>query len=113
MLLNKNNLTLGVGLNATYFRHQISGSNYGVMGIGLPVSLHYNFFPRATAFIGYMPGWYIDGYKPKSDSANSGYEGLYSELFLGIRYFVINRIAVFTQLSTSDFMVNLGVSLKL
>jgi len=113
MILNRNKLTLGLGLDATYFRHQLNSKNFGILGIGAPVSLHYNFFPRITAYAGYMPGWYFDGYKPEDDSVNSGYGGLYSEMFLGLRYFVVDRLAVFTQVSSGDFMLSLGVSIKL
>lgn len=112
MLLNKNDLTFGVGFNATYFRHHLNNINYGVLGIGIPISLHYNLLPRATVYAGFLPGLYFDGYEPVADAEYSGYGGLYSEMFAGVRYFVVKRLALYAQISTGDFRIDAGVTYK-
>lgn len=110
---NKGKLYLSSGLNAIYLRHQPGdGHNYGALGLAVPINFHFTFVRRLDTYLGYKIGYYFDGYNPPNDAAADGYEGLYSDLYLGARYFLTPKFAVYTEISADAGRLYGGISYK-
>lgn len=113
LFYNKERVFLSSGLNATYLRHQPGdGDNYGVLGIAVPINIHLAFVPRLDTYIGYKIGHYIDGYEPANELAPDGYGGLYSDAYIGVRYFLTPHFAVYSELSADALRLYGGISYR-
>lgn len=113
LFYNKSKLFLSTGLNAKYLRHQPgNGNNYGVFGLAVPINIHFILVPRLDTYLGYKIGYYFDGYKPEMESTINGYEGMYSDGYLGIRYFLSPNFAFYTELSADAMRLYGGISYK-
>lgn len=110
---NRGKLYLSSGLNALYFRHQPGdGDNYGALGLAVPINFHFTLVRRLDTYLGYKIGYYFDGYNPRNDSAVDGYEGLYSDLYLGARYFLTPNFALYSEISADAGRLYGGISYK-
>lgn len=113
LFYNKNKLFLSTGLNAKYLRHQPGdGNNYGVFGLAVPINIHFFLVPKLNTYVGYKIGYSFDGYKPASESTIDGYEGMYSDGYLGVRYFLTPHFAVYSELSADAMRLYGGISYK-
>jgi len=113
LFYNKSNLFLSTGLNAKYLRHQPGdGNNYGVFGLAVPINIHFSLVPRLNTYVGYKIGYSFDGYKPASESTIDGYEGMYSDGYLGVRYFLTPNFAIYSELSADAMRLYGGLSYK-
>ncbi len=106
-------VAISTGLHTTYFRHQTGfNENYGTFGLAVPFNVHLSLIDKLDTYIGYRMGYHFDGFQPESKTVEGHYEGLYSELYLGIRYFFIPRFGVYTEVTSTEFQLNAGVSFK-
>lgn len=113
VFLSNKVLALSTGLHGRYFRHQpLLNENYGTFGLALPITAHFNLIKKLDTYAGYRAGYYFDGFNPKSEENGVHYEGLYSEMYLGVKYFIIPRISIYVETTTSDFQVYAGVCFK-
>jgi hypothetical protein len=113
LFFNKSKIFLSTGLNAKYLRHQPgNGNNYGVFGLAVPINIHFILVPRLDTYLGYKIGYYFDGYKPEMGSTINGYEGMYSDGYLGVRYFLTPNFAIYSELSADAMRLYGGLSYK-
>jgi hypothetical protein len=113
LFYNKSNLFLSTGLNAKYLRHQPGdGNNYGVFGLAVPINIHFSLVPRLNTYVGYKIGYSFDGYKPASESTIDGYEGMYSDGYLGVRFLLTPNFAIYSELSADAMRLYGGLSYK-
>jgi hypothetical protein len=113
LFYNKSKIFLSTGLNAKYLRHQPGdGNNYGVFGLAVPINIHFSLVPRLNTYVGYKIGYSFDGYKPASESTIDGYEGMYSDGYLGVRYFLTPNFAIYSELSADAMRLYGGLSYK-
>lgn len=105
---------VSTGLHTSYFRHQPrKNEDFGTVGIAIPVTVHIPLINKLDSYIGYRAGYYFDQFEAESESIVGQYEGLYSEAYLGFRYFIVPRFAVFSEVTTTELKVNAGVTFKL
>lgn len=110
---NKGKFFLSSGLNAKYLRHQTGdGENYGVLGLAVPINFHFTFVRRLDTYLGYKIGYNIDGYDPANELAPDGYEGLYSDGYIGVRYFLTSHFAIYSEISADAGRLYGGISYK-
>jgi len=113
LFFNKSKIFLSTGLNAKYLRHQPgNGNNYGVLGLAVPINIHVILIHRLDTYLGYKIGYYFDGYKPANESATGSYEGMYSDGYLGVRYFLTPNFAIYSELSADAMRLYGGLSYK-
>jgi len=102
------------GLHSTYFRHQPQdGHNYGTLGLSIPINVHFTALPKLDPYLGYRYGYYFDGYNPSEKNIIGYHTGTFSELYLGVRYFLLPRIGIYAEMAATEFELSAGVSFKL
>lgn len=102
------------GFHSTYFRHKPQdGNNYGTLGLSIPLNVHFTALPKVDPYLGYRYGYYFDGYNPEDKTIIGHYNGTFSELYLGVRYFFLPRISIYAEIAASEFEIYGGISLKL
>ena len=106
-----------LGLGGSYFKYTYKDtiSNVGSVGsvgsIQALVNYRYAFTPRFGAYAGYAIGYSFDSYN-KETELFSGYDGLYSELYLGLNYYFNKNIGAFVKVSAGEALLEAGISVR-
>lgn len=106
---DKDCVTLGLG--GGYFKYAYMDTSYNVGQIQALVNYRYAITPRLTAWAGYALGYYFDSYNNETELF-SGYDGLFSEVYLGVNYYFYKNMGAFAKVSTGEALVEAGISLR-
>jgi hypothetical protein len=100
-----------LGLGGGYFKYAYMDTSYDVGHIQALVNYRYPLTPRLTAWAGYTLGYYFDSYNRETELF-SGYDGLFSEVYLGLGYYFYKNIGAFAKVSTGEALVEAGISMR-
>lgn len=100
-----------LGLGGGYFKYAYMDTSYHVGHIQALVNYRYPLAPRLTAYVGYALGYYFDSYNRETELF-SGYDGLFSEVYLGLGYYFYKNIGAFAKVSSGEVLVEAGVSIR-
>lgn len=106
---DKDCITLGLG--GGFFKYAYLDTSYNVGQIQALVNYRYAFTPRFGAYAGYALGYYFDSFN-KETELFSGYDGLYSEVHLGLNYYFHKNIGAFAKVSTGEALLEAGISVR-
>ncbi len=100
-----------LGLAGGYFQYAYMDTSYNVGQLQALINYRYAFTPRFGAYAGYALGYYFDSFN-KETELFSGYDGLYSEVHLGINYYFHKNIGAFAKVSSGEALLEAGISLR-
>lgn len=102
-------ITLGLG--GGYFKYAYMDTSYNVGQIQALVNYRYAVTPRLNAWVGYSAGYYFDSYTNETELFG-GYDGLFSEVHLGVSFYFYKNIGAFAKVSTGEALVEAGISMR-
>ena len=100
-----------LGLGGGYFKYAYMDTSYNVGQIQTLINYRYPLTPRLTAYAGYAIGYYFDSYN-REPELFSGYDGFFSEVYLGLGYYFYKNIGAFGKVSTGEALVEAGISMR-
>ena len=104
-------MAVGGGIETGYFQYIIGTHTYEVVQLSLLVNFHYTFNRQFEIFAGMLPGYYFDSYENTSIDA-SGMDGFNNQFMFGARYFIIEKLGIYTRMVIDDFGAEAGLTFK-